>query len=289
MNFSSAFKYPFQNLAKVISIVLALSIAFAVFIGLILNSHDWSPLFEQIYDLDPSEHIIGEPEAMGATPVIGFLGLIVVAVVSGFWISGYSVEVIRLIWQGVEYMPDIEFSRNLKDGFYLFLSSVAYWILFIGLLAVEAIVLTATGSLGAINALLAIVAVPVTIVAIAVMGWAYFVGMARFAAEGDHRAVYQIRRNMGIARDNWTKGAGLLLYLIALSIIYGIFRAIVDGIFGGVLGATAMLGITLSIVIYYVFNLMQHFSTQHLIAQYAVQIGIGGGEYDPGKEKVDFA
>ena len=78
MNFSSAFKYPFQNLAKVISIVLALSIAFAVFIGLILNSHDWSPLFEQIYDLDPSEHIIGEPEAMGATPVIGFLGLIVV-------------------------------------------------------------------------------------------------------------------------------------------------------------------------------------------------------------------
>ena len=289
MNFSNAFKYPFENLAKVISIVLALSIAFAVFIGLMLNSHDWSPLLAQIYDLDPSEYIIGEPEAMGATPLIGVLGLVVVAVFSGFWFSGYSVEVIRSIWQGVEYMPDIEFSRNLKDGFYLFLSSVAYWILFIGLLAVEAIVLTATGSLGAINALLAIVAVPVTIVAIAVMGWAFFVGMARFAAEGDHRAVYQIRRNMGIARDNWTKGAGLLLYMIALSIIYGIVRAIVDAIVGGIFGGvTGMLGITLSIVIYYIFNLTQHFSTQHLIAQYAVQIGIGGDEYDPGKEKVEF-
>ena len=285
MNLSSAFRYPFQNLAKVISIVLALSIAFAVFIGLMLNSHDWSVVLAQVYNLDPSEYIIGEPEEMGVTPAIGFLGLIVVAVFSGFWISGYSIQVIRLIWQGVEYMPEIEFSRNLKDGFYLFLSSVAYWILFIGLLAVGAIVLKATGSLGVINALLAIVAVPATIVAVAVMGWAYFVGMARYAAEGDHRAVYQIRRNIGIARDNWTKGAGLLLYLIALSLIYGIVSAIVDGIFGGVMG---MLGITLSIVIYYTFNLMQHFSTQHLIAQYAVRIGIGGDEYEPGKEKVEF-
>ena len=30
MNFSSAFKYPFHNFAKVMSIVLALTIAFAV-------------------------------------------------------------------------------------------------------------------------------------------------------------------------------------------------------------------------------------------------------------------
>ena len=90
---------------------------------------------------------------------------------------------------------------------------------------------------------------------------------------------------MRIARENWTKGAGLLVYMIVLSIIYGIVRGIVDGIFGGVVG---MLGITLSIVIYYVFNLMQHFSTQHLIAQYAVHFGIGGDDYDAGKGKVEF-
>ena len=285
MSFSSAFRYPFQNMAKVLSIVLVLTIAFAVFIGLMLNSHDWSHLLAQIYDLDPNEYVIGEPKPMGATPILGALGLIVVAVVSGFWLSGYSVEVIRSIWNEVEYMPDIDFGRNLKDGFHLFLSSVAYWILFVVLLAVETIVLQVTGSLGAINALLVIVAVAVTVITGAVMGWAYFAGMARFAAEGDHRAVYQIRRNMRIARGNWTNGAGLLVYMIALSIIYGVVRGIVDGIFGGVMG---MLGITLSIVIYYVFNLMQHFSTQHLIAQYAVQIGIGGEEYDAGKAKVDF-
>lgn len=286
MSFSNAFRYPFQNLAKVISIVLVLTIAFAVFIGLMLNSHDWSPLLAQVYDLDPSEYHIGASEAMGATALIGLLGLIVVAVISGFWLSGYSIEVIRSIWQDVEYMPDIDFGRNLKDGFYLFLSSVAYWILFGLLLLVEAIVLRITGSLGLINMIAMLAAIIATLVALAVMGWAYFVGMARFAAEGDRGVVFQFGQNMRVARENWTKGASLLLYMIVLSIIYGIIRGIVDGIFGGVVG---MLGITLSIVIYYVFNLMQHFSTQHLIAQYAVQIGIGGEDDDLGKGKVDFA
>lgn len=285
MSFSNAFRYPFQNLAKVISIVLVLTIAFAVFIGLILNSHDWSPLLAEIYDLDPDEYVIGESEPMGATPLIGLLGLVVVAVVSGFWISGYSVAVIRSIWDEVEYMPDINVGQNLKDGFYLFLSSVVYWVLFAVLLAVEAIVLRVTGSMGVINMIAVLAAIIVTVGAIAFMGWGYFVGMARFAAEGDRGVVFQVSQNMKIARKNWTNGAGLVFYMIMLSIIYGVVRGIVDGVLGGVAG---MLGITLSVVIYYVFNLMQHFSTQHLIAQYAVQIGIGGEEYDPGKDKVDF-
>lgn len=286
MSFSNAFRYPFQNLAKVLSIVLVMTIAFAVFLGLLLNSHDWSPLLAQVYDLDPNEYVIGDPEPMGATPLLGLVGLIVGGVISGFWISGYSVEVVRSIWKEVEYMPEIEFGRNVKDGFYLFLSSVAYVALFIALLIVEVILLQATRSLGAINALLVIAAVAVTVITAAVMGWAYFVGMARFAAEYDRGVVFHIGKNMRIARQNWTNGAGLVVYMIGLSIIYNIFRGIVDGIFGG---AAGMLGITLSIVLYFFFNLMQHFSTQHLIAQYAVQIGIGGDEYDPGKDKVDFA
>ena len=234
----------------------------------------------------PTNTLSASRKRLGAAPLIGVVGVIVVAVVSGFWLSGYSIEVIRSVWDEIEYLPDIDIGRNIKDGFYLFLSSVAYWVLLVALMVVEMILFQATSSLGAINALVAIIAVPLTIVAIAFMGWAYFVGMARFAAEGDHRAVYQIRRNIRFARANWTNGAGLLIYMIVLSIIYGIFRSIVDGIFGGVAG---MLGITLSIVIYYVFNLMQHFSTQHLIAQYAVQIGIGGDDYERGKGKVDFA
>ncbi len=287
MNFSNAFRYPFQNIAKVISIVLVLTIAFAVFIGLVLNSHDWSSLLASVYDLDPSEYNIGEPAVMSATAIVGALGLVVVAVVSGFWISGYSVEVIRSVMNDVEFLPNIEFSKNLKDGFYLFVSSVAYWLLFLILMAALFVVSRITNSLGAINTLVILASVIVTVAALAVMGWAYFVGMARFAVEGDHRASWQIAQNMRIARENWPKGASLLFYMIVLSVIYGIVRGIVDGIFGGVAG---MLGITLSIVIYYVFNLMQHFSTQHLIAQFATEIGISGDQFDPeiDKGKVDF-
>ncbi len=291
MSFSKAFRYPFQNLAKVIGIVLVLTIAFAAFIGLVLNSHDWSPLWDQINAWDPAEHNaehnIEEMEAMGATTGFGILGLIVAAALSGFWISGYSVEVVRAVLDKDDVMPGINFSRNLKDGFFLFLSSIAYWILFMVLLAAELFVIQATQSLGAVSALLAIAGLVVTVIALAVMGWAYFVGMARFAAEGNHRAVFDIRRNIGIAGKHRAAGATLLMYMVGLSIIYGGVRSLVDGIFGG---AAGMLGITLSIVLYYIFNLMQHFSTQHLIAQYAVQIGIGGDQdFAFDKDKVDYA
>ena len=140
MNFSRAFKYPFQNFAKVMSIVLALTIAFAVFIAIILNSHDWSPLFESLYGLESpvGDDYLSEP--FSGSTVIGVVGLLVVAIVSGFWISGYSVEVIRSVMRDEEWMPPIDFGRNVKDGAYLFLSSVAYWILLIIMIAFVAVV-----------------------------------------------------------------------------------------------------------------------------------------------------
>ena len=287
MNFSSAFRYPFQNFAKVLSIVLVLTIAFAVFFGLLLNSHDWSPLLSEFSDVVLSESYVGESSAMGAAAaLVGLFGLIVVAVVSGFWISGYSVEVVRSVFADLEVLPDIDVARNLKDGFRLFISSIAYWLLFIALVIVEMFVIGVAGNLGPLHGLVVFASVVVTAAAVCVMGWAYFVGMARFAQEGDYRASWQIRQNMTIARSHWRMGGMLLVYMIFLSIIYGIVRGVVDGIFGG---AAGMLGITLSIVIYYVFNLMQHFSTQHLIAQYATEIGIAGDRYDPEKDKVDFS
>ncbi len=281
MNFSRAFKYPFQNFAKVMSIVLALTIAFAVFIAIILNSHDWSPLFESLYGLESpvGDDYLSEP--FSGSTVIGVVGLLVVAIVSGFWISGYSVEVIRSVMRDEEWMPPIDFGRNVKDGAYLFVASVAYWILFIALIVIVAIVHGVIG--GIVTLALAII----TIGATCVMGWAYFVGMARFAAKGDHRAAWQIWRNMRVARNNWAKGLSLLLYMIVFSIIYGVVRSVVDGIFGGLLGMNLLAGITLSIIIYYIFNLMQHFSTQVLIAQYATEIGIRSDNYDSEKDKVD--
>lgn len=286
MNFSSAFKYPFHNFAKVMSIVLALTIAFAVFIAMILNSHDWSPLLAGLYGHDVSSASADHFQPLGGTTIVGIIGLIVVAIVSGFWLSGYSVEVIRSVLREDKWMPGGDFGRNVKDGAYLFASSVAYWLMFFALIIGLAVLYGVLGRVGVLSHLIGIGAVLFTVGAAFVMGWGYFVGMARFAAEGDYKASWQIKTNMRIARRNWRKGAALLLYMIAFSFVYGSVRQIVDGVFGGFMGANLLAGITLSIIIYYLFNLMQHFSTQVLIAQYASEIGIRSDHYNLDKDKV---
>jgi len=285
MNFSSAFKYPFQNFAKVMSIVLALTIAFALFIAMTLNSYDWSPLLEEIYGFGAAGSYAGAVRPFGGTTVIGIAGLFLVAIVSGFWLSGYSIEVIRSVMRDEAWMPGVDFVRNVKDGALLFVSSIAYWLLLILLIIGLSIAYGALGRIGAIGALVAVLSVLVMAASICVLGWAYFVGMARFALEGNYRASWQIRQNIRVARKNWRKGITLLLYMIALSIIYGIVREIVAGIFGGIMDLNLLAGITVSIIIYYVFNLMQHFSAQVLITQYAAEIEIRSSRYDPDRDK----
>ncbi|MDE2777839.1 MAG: DUF4013 domain-containing protein [Chloroflexota bacterium] len=287
MNFSSAFKYPFRNFAKVMSIVLAMTIAFSVFFAMILNSYDWATLLAELFGHDLPGSSAGTLQPLGGTTIAGIVGLLLVAVVSGFWTSGYSVEVVRAVLREQEWMPAVDFGRNVKDGAYLFAASLAYWALFIALIVVLAVF---GGLIGEIvefaRPVVAIGSIVCVTGAAFVMGWGYFVGMARFAAEGDHKASWRIWENMRFAWSNWQKGARLALYMIAFSIIYGIARQIVDGVFGGLMGANLFAGFTLSIIIYYIFNLMQHFSTQHLIAQYAEEIGLGGDRYNPGKDKV---
>lgn len=293
MNFSSALRYPFQNFAKVMSIVLVLTIAFAVFIAMILNSHDWTPLLAHLDGLhldglvEVPEHNEDTLQPLGGATIIGILGLLLVAIASGFWLSGYSIAVIRSVMRADKWMPAVDLTQNIQDGAMLFLSSVAYWLLFL-LLFIGLVVLNGLlGQIGVLSGLLVMASLVITVAATLVMGWAYFVGMARFALEGDHRASWQVRQNLSIARANWRKGLWLLLYMIALSILYGSVRGIVDGVFGGIITGNLLASITLSIIIYYIFNLMQHFSTQVLITQYAAEIGIRSDNYDAEKDKVD--
>ena len=285
MKFSKAFKYPLNNFADVFSLVLVMTIALAVFLGLALNSYDWTPILAQIYDLDPNLYFIGEPDPLNGMALFGLLGALAVAIIEGFWLSGYSIDVIRAVMNDVESLPNIDFGRNLKDGFYLFVSSVAYWLVFIIILLGAMIAIRVTGSVSPLDAIVILVSIIFTVIAVALMGWAYLIGMSRFAVDGDHRSAWQIRENLRLARKHWSSGASLLLYMVALTFVYGFFRSIVDGVFGGVAG---MAGITLSIVIYYFFNLFQHFSTQHLIAQFATEIGFSSDYYDPEKDKRDF-
>ena len=284
MNFSKALTYPFLNFAKVFSIVLAMTIAIAIFLGPLVNSQVFSPLVSALNGTEPgASHLNAQP--VGASALFGLLGLFVVAVISGFWLSGYSVEVVRSVMNGSEAMPAIQFGRNLKDGFYLFIAALAYGVLFAGFMLFAAALFALTGSSNGMSGLVALASVIAAIAALALLGWAYLIGLARFAAEGDYKASWQVFHNIGLARDNWRCGFRLLLYMLALTFIYGVVRSLFDTALGGLTGGFDMVSIALSIIVYYVFNLMQHFSTQHLIAQFGAEIGLSAGQQVQEKSK----
>ena len=118
----------------------------------------------------------------------------------------------------------------MTDGAYLFVASLAYGLLFVALLVVEVFALGILGQIGFLAGLFGMAAFALTIAAMAVMGWAYFVGMARMAAESNQRASWQLRYNMGVARQNWKWGAFLLMYMFLLTMMYGVVSSIVDGV-----------------------------------------------------------
>ncbi len=287
MNFSRALSYPFHNLPKVMSIVLAMTIAIAICLGLVANTYDWSPLVAMLYGVDVGAAASAELQPMGASTFPGVMGLLIVAAISGLWISGYSVDVVRSVMNGIETLPVIQFGRNLIDGFMLLIAGIAYGLLFVFLLVVEFALLSLTSSVDGYNLIVLLAALIVTIVALSLIGWAYLIGMARFAAEGDHKAAWQILRNIRLARAHWRSGATLLLYMLAFTLLYGVVRSLINTALGGFTGGFGIASVTLSIIIYYSLNLLQHFSTQHLIAQFATNIGIRSDRYEPGKNKTD--
>ena len=302
MDFITAFKYPFNSAAKVFSIVLVLTIAFALCLALVIGSYDWSSLVEAINsginealgaagtsaDMDASHELLNEKqlEGLGAglqTAALGLLGLVIAAAVAGFWISGYSVDVIRSVMAGQDALPAVEFGKNVRAGFTLFLSAVLYGLLFILFLAVVGLLVNL---LGGIAPLLAFIAVIAAIPLMFLMGWGYYIGMARYAAEGDGSVVFQIMENMKTARNNLGPSVSLVLFQIILNVIYNIGARVFDGILDGITGSDVMTALAVSAIVFFALNLFQHFSGQHLIAQYAMRIGIGG---QGPKDKVDFA
>ncbi len=302
MDFITALKYPFNSAAKVFSIVLVLTIAFALCLALVIGSYDWSSLVEAINsginetlgaagtsaDMDASHELLNEKqlEGLGAglrTAALGLLGLVITAAVAGFWISGYSVDVIRSVMAGQDALPAVEFGKNVRAGFTLFLSAVLYGLLFILFLAVVGLLVNL---LGGIASLLAFIAVIAAIPLMFLMGWGYYIGMARYAAEGDGGVVFQIMENMKTARGNLGPSVSLVLFQIILNVIYNIGARLFDGILDGITGSDVMTALAVSAIVFFALNLFQHFSGQHLIAQYAMRIGIGG---QSPKDKVDFA
>lgn len=285
MDFTRALKYPFQNSPKVLSIVLTLTILISVCIVWIANGHDWSS-YLQVADINETMDHMEDLESLSGSVALGFFGLLILMVLGGFWLNGYSVEVLRRIMNHSDTMPPVEIGANLSSGFWVFLSIVWYGFVSIFLAAALIVLIGILSNLASfLGGIAAVAGFFLGVVYVFVAGWAFFVGLTRYArSDGNRSALFDIRRNMRIARDNRGLSIRLSLYMIAFMILYGSAQSLVDNLLGGFLGQDIVVSAVVFVVTYHAFNLFQHFSSQHLIAQYGMAIA---GD-DMRKGKPDF-
>lgn len=301
MDFTTALSYPYKSLAKVFTIVLVMTIGVAVFLGMILNSFDWIGYIYYLQELaqygGSSYPFVPRYDTNQAQLIVGILGLFGLAIVQGFWISGYSIRIIRAIIDESQTLPAIVFGVDLAKGFYLFLSSILYAVVFIPFVLVVGFLMAMTagpyGTSG-LSILIYCSAILVAIPFLFVAGWAYFIGMARCAAEDSNSALFQIWTNMRIARENTRASFSLIGYQILLFLVYLFIGQVAGKVFEVVSGAfvtdyineTMLLVIMIiSLMLQLAFSIVQQFSNIHLIAQYAQRIGIADSYDDKDKNK----
>lgn len=287
MDFERAFKYPFRNSAKVISIVLVMTIIFTFFIILIANSFDWAPHLRS-FGYGGEVSVSGVSAEPGAGFVVGLLGLLAFVILGGFWVNGYSLDVVRTVMNDNDTMPQVEVGTNLRKGIWVFLSGLWYGlaaIVVLGILAFIGSFGSAMGGLIGFFVTLALIAAGLAYVCLS--GWGYLIGIAMYAMQEQREDLFAISRNFRIARENVGISFKLLACNVVLYFIYSVVRGILERLFGAAVGPDLVVAATLGFIIYFAANLFLHFSTQHLIAQYGLALELYEHEM-PGKEKLDF-
>jgi hypothetical protein len=299
MDFTSALTYPFKSIAKVLTIVLVTTIAMAVFLGMFLNSFDWIGFINAL-QLQVTYHLDTIPYELNPTALFipSLIGFFIVLIVQGFWLSGYNVSVIRHVMDGQEKLPNIQFGKELLTGFYLFIASIIYGLMFVPFVIIVGMLMAMTAGSngeGGLSVLVFCGAFLVGIPMVFLMGWAYFVGMARCAANDNRQMVFQIMTNLRIARQNVQSSFSLTGYMFLLGITFGfvsqfannVLQLVLTPLVGNTLEQTNILLIfVLPLMLSLALNIIQEFSGMHLVAQYAAKIGIYD-DYDDHK-KVDF-
>lgn len=307
MDFTSALLYPFKSIAKVLTIVLVITIAVAMFIGMFLSSFDWVG-FIRAWQVNLSLYGSGYQsvnpfpsyEATTGMFIPAIIGLFIVGIMTWLWSSGYSIRVIRHVMDGYEKLPNIELGKDMMTGIYLFLLNLFYGVIFsVFLIAVGMLNYLFVGSNGGsvLSSLIALGAFFVSIPLLVLMGWAYFVGMARCAADDDRSALFQLGTNLRIARRNVKISFSLTGYLILLGLTFlfvsqfasNVLQLFATPFFGSNQDQTSIL---VAIVGFFMMslalNIVQEFSRMHLVAQYAYQIGLYDDFDDYEGKKVDF-
>ena len=129
------------------------------------------------------------------------------------WLTGYSLDVIRHVYDGKRFLPAIRFSRNLKNGIVLLCSRVIWGI--IALLSIQTF--RSHISELAPEEWIFNLAVIVMFVGLALE---YQIAMARFALEDRPGRAFEIWTNVAILVRNPRKSMALAFSLAGLGLLY---------------------------------------------------------------------
>ena len=306
MDFTSALLYPYKSIAKVLTIVLVTTIASAVFLGMLLNSFDWIGFIQALqYNMSLTEAEYLPPEAFApyGTPTGMFIpalvGLVGVMIVQSLWLSGYGIRVIRSVMAGHDTLPNVQLGKDMMTGLSLFVANIVYALVFVPLVVIVGmlIAMTSGNASSGLPALLFCGSFLVTIPFMMLMGWAFFVGMARSAADDNRGALFQIGTNLRIARQNVRLSFSLTGYLILLGLTFGFVSQFVSNAIqmvtkpflnGNQDQMSILIAVLIPLMLSIAMNIVQEFSKMHLIAQYGYQLGLYDDFDDFEPKKVDF-
>lgn len=256
--FSEAFKYPYNNLPRVLMITLAFAMITAVFFALMLNSLSNSSII--ILSL-----IVGIPQAL--------------------FLSGYGIRMLRAIIYGDENAPPVKVMEDIGQGVRVAIASIAYFLPALLIFLVIVLLGGGSGSSRTANAGLSLVmlcGVLLMIPLVFLLGWALQIGMCRYAIEGS--GLFEYGTNIRIARQNIGPAFSLSARYLLLGIVYGILTAVVNSIYQSIVNLmitfrTAQSIIVMLLTIGTIFSttlsIMSQFSGLHLLAQFSMMIGLG--------------
>ena len=196
--------------------------------------------------------------------LLGFLSI-------ACWINGYSFDILSRTLHGDKSLPPLRM-MSAVEGCGLSFLSLKYWLPMIAYLIVIT-VLASTLPLATRNhsyhALL-LIGAPVMLA----MYWGYLIGLARFAAFGEHTLLYRRRENMRLALTNIRATLALTGALIALPVFCAVTWIGLSDLLISWRELDFMIEAALGSLGFYVVLLCWTIACSHLIARYAIEIEI---------------
>ncbi len=257
MRMLEAIRYPWRSIPKILNMVLVISIVLVAIFSLAERGNRMSRESIYYYSHDGESLIYLSIFALFGTALIAFI-----------WLSGYSLEVIRHVYDGQSRLPAVHFGRNLAEGFMLLLSRVLWGAVLLFLFGLLYEILRPDGNIRH--------ALDGVLVAAFVLGaFEFQVAMARYAVERRSGTAFELITNLSTVFQNMRAFFGMICCQIVLIVIYIIPANAVVGLFSpryvGYRENDYWIVIGLACVCL-MLSLLQHFSSLHLLSRFARKI-----------------